>query len=382
MSDHNGRPSAVTLVPRRPEPGSASTTPVPDPFLHFGSDRIYSPLLDRTLFEGDEGYEELRALVSGRSKHGDLPGALADHLHREGWLVDSAMARAHDFRLKYVSLETHTVCNQKCYFCPVSVDPRKSYFMPDELFHSIVEQLTAWRDTIEAIWLMLYNEPTLDPRFLDHCFALMDADLPVAVNTNASGLTPRKIDALCDRGGIAFLSVNLSTMDRERYARDRGADQLEIVLRNLDYAAERDVAGEMVIMVLGDGDDRHEAEIAAVRERYGSSRFEIQSDVLMDRAGYLEVGVGVGSADGRLCGCENVGSRPLQHLHVTPQGRVVLCCQDYDETHIAGDLRHQTIAEVLTGDRMAAMRREAYGLAPAGESFLCNECVFALRCRG
>ena len=81
----------------------------------------------------------------------------------------------------------------------------------------------------------------------------------------------------------------------------------------------------------------------------------------------------------RLAGCDNVGSRPLQHLHITPHGKCVLCCEDYDEKYVVGDLTQSTIAEVLAGDEMAKLRRWVYGLEEAPEDFICRDCVFARR---
>ncbi|HVR99359.1 MAG TPA: SPASM domain-containing protein, partial [Thermoanaerobaculia bacterium] len=75
---------------------------------------------------------------------------------------------------------------------------------------------------------------------------------------------------------------------------------------------------------------------------------------------------------------ENVGSRPLQHLHITPQGKCVLCCEDYDEYHVVGDLTVSSVDEVLRGPELARMRRMIYGLEEAPPNFICRNCVFAL----
>ncbi len=360
--------------------GTTAAGPLlPDPFLHVGDDRIYSPLTDRLLVDGDPLYAALRSVLDGSGSAERLPEAQRRRLHADRWLLRDPAARAYDFRLKYVSIETHTVCNQRCFFCPVSFEQRHSHFMETRFFERIVLELTAWRETIEAVWLMLYNEPSLDRRMVEQCLTLERAGLPAAINTNASAFTPAKTDELVAAGGIGFLSVNLSTFDRAAYARDRGADQLDQVLRNVDHMKDRPLAREMVLMVLGQRDEDHERQIAAAHQRYGGSRFRIVSDEIMDRAGFLAVGRKVRQGGGRLAGCENVGSRPLQHLHVTPHGKVVLCCQDYDATHVVGDLHRESVAEVLGGERLAEMRRQAYGLSPAAEDFMCSSCVFALR---
>jgi hypothetical protein len=348
-----------------------------DPYLHLGQDAIYSPILDRTLRPSDPGYREVAALARNALTMDRVPARARARLKDEGWLVVDEPSVSDRFRLKYVSLEAHTVCNQACYFCPVSVAPRAAHFMPDELYARIVGELAAYRETIEAVFMINYNEPTADRRFVDQVRTLKSAGLPPAVLTNGSGLTPDRVNAIVAMGGLRFLSVNLSTLDRQRYAADRGVDQLDLVLRNLEYAKDRPVAAETDLVVLGQGDEPHRQDFAAIQERFAGSRFNVKYFEVMDRAGHLAVGLRPAGPHEHLCGCENVGSRPLQHLHVTPHGRCVLCCEDYSERYLVGDLTRKSVTDVLTGPVFAQMRRWAYGLDPAPADFICRRCIFA-----
>src|SRR5436305_12213085 len=117
-----------------------------NPFLHVGADRVYNPLTDRTLAAGEPGYDTLRGLLSGELP---LPPAHT-RLAADGWLLPGDAEPAREFRLKYVSLEAHTVCNQSCYFCPVSIAPRQDYFLPTELYDRIAGELPACPDTLHA----------------------------------------------------------------------------------------------------------------------------------------------------------------------------------------------------------------------------------------
>ncbi len=350
----------------------------PDPYLHVGDDRIYHPLTDRTMREGEAGYAELRALIAGTLGLAAVAEETLARLRQGEWLTAPDAELDSRFLLKYVSLEAHTVCTQSCYFCPVSLKPRPSYFMPTALYEDILRQLAAWRTTIEAVCMINYNEPTADRRFLDQVRAIKAVGLPPAVLTNGSGLTPQRVDALLEMGGLCYFSVNLSTLDRERYARERGTDQLALVLRNLDYLKDKPLAGTMEIMVLGIGDERHAEDFRTIGERFAGSLLEVKYHEVMDRAGHVPVGLR-SAGGGRLCGCENLGSRPLQHLHITPQAKCVLCCEDYDENYIVGDLTKTSLAEILTGPAYRRLRRWIYGREAAPENFICNKCVFALR---
>ncbi|HEX2162365.1 MAG TPA: radical SAM/SPASM domain-containing protein [Thermoanaerobaculia bacterium] len=357
-----------------PQPGRAAAWEL-NPFLHVDDGRIYNPLTDRTLAPGDAGHAALLALATGGAALAELPAAARDELGRAGWLVPPESSPETAFRLKYVSLEAHTVCNQGCYFCPVSLDPREAYFMPTEQYESILDQLVRWRDTIEAVFMINYNEPTADKRFVDQVRAIKERGLPPATLTNGTGLTPKRVDELVAMGGLRFLSINLSTLDRDRYAADRRGDHLDLVLRNLDHAKDLPVAEDMDMVVLGKGDDVHRADYQAIRQRFAGSRFNVKYFEVMDRAGYLQIGLS--ARNKTLCGCDNVGPRPLQHIHVTPRGKCVLCCEDYDERYVVGDLTTQTVEEVLTGPAMATMRRWVYGLDEAPADFICRSCVFA-----
>lgn len=361
----------------RPTRQASSAGFVANPFLHLSPARIYNPLTDRSLNPGDAGWEDLGRVLAGLSED-DLPAEPRRILVEQGWLVPREEDLSTHSFLKYVSLEAHTVCNQSCYFCPVSIAPREDYFMPTETYERIVGELAAYRATIEAVFMINYNEPTVDRRFLDQVATLLRAGLPPAVLTNASGLTPARIDALVAMGGLRYLSVNLSTLDRDRYLRDRGIDQLEMVLRHVTYAGDKPVARDMDLVVLGTGDETHQRDFAAIRQRFAGSRFNVKSFEVMDRAGYLQIGLKPTLASRRLGGCENNGSRPLQHLHITPRGLCVFCCEDYDEAYVVGDLNQASVAETLRGPALAQLRRFAYGIDEAPADFICRKCIFAL----
>jgi hypothetical protein len=351
---------------------------VVEPFLHFGPDRIYNTLAERFLGAGERGYEELRALRAGRLRPGDLESDLRAELLAAGWLVEDGLDLAGRFRLKYVSLEASTVCNQGCYFCPVSVDRRADHSMTMEFYEEIVSQLAAHRATIEGVSMIHYNEPTADKRFLDQVRVLKRYGLPPAVLTNATGLTPARVDAILEMGGLCYLSINLSTLDRERYQRDRGGDHLPLVLRNLDYFRHKPLAPQMDIAVLGTGNEVHRQDFEAIRERFAGSLFQVHFYEVMDRAGAVPIGLHPFQRHERLCGCEQTGSRAVQWVHINPLGQCVLCCQDYHDRYVVGDLHRESLDAILSGSRMALLRRWVYGMEPAPDDFICRQCIYAL----
>ena len=94
----------------------------------------------------------------------------------------------------------------------------------------VMREIAALDHPIEGVVMNHYNEPTVDGRYLDQVRFIKEVGLPPATLSNGSGLTPKRVDALLDMGGLYYLGVNISSLDRERYRQQRGVDQLELVL--------------------------------------------------------------------------------------------------------------------------------------------------------
>lgn len=349
---------------------------VVEPFAQIGGCGIYNPIMDRTEPPGTQRYQLLSQLLGGTSIT-KLNRAARRDLSKDGWLVHDNGQLAARSRLMHVSLETHTVCNQACNFCPVSIAPRPAAFMPTELFERIVDQLVAYRSTLRAVALNNYNEPLADRRFVSQVKLLKERDIPVLLLTNASLMDSSCIAQLTSLGGVAHLSVNLSTLRRDEYQQTRGRDHLPVVLRNLREAGQHRLADQMRIVVLGQNDERHDRNYEEICREFAGTNFEVKQFSVMDRAGYLPVGLSVPATDRQLGGCANLGSRPVQHLHINPQGQCILCCEDYDERLVVGDLTRQSVPEVLASPEFQRLRLQAYGLAESSPNFICRKCVFA-----
>jgi MoaA/NifB/PqqE/SkfB family radical SAM enzyme len=351
---------------------------IASPYLHLYEHVILNPHTGGGIAAEDPNYIGLRQLILEEEKIVDLDDNQR-RLVEEGWLIREDEDLSHRYRIRWVSLEAHSVCNQRCYFCPVSIAPREQYFMPTELYERIIAEIADLGEPIEIVAMIQYNEPTVDRRFVDQVRAIKEAGLPPAVLSNGSGLTPDKVDALVGMGGIAYFSVNLSTLDPERYAQERGRNHLERVLANLDYAKDKHLADEMVIVVLGADPERHAQDFEAITKRFEGSSFKVQDFEANDRAGYLQVGLAAEDRDRSVRGCDYMGSRPIEHVHITAAANIVICCQDYDESWVLGNLEQQSLREILESEAYARARRQVYGVDAPPEDFICDNCRYALR---
>lgn len=277
--------------------------------------------------------------------------------------------------LKYVQIETTTLCNQRCNFCPVSTEGRPFESMSLDVFDKILEGLRG--HDIAVVYLNGFNEPTYDKTLVDKVRRLRSAgNYKITLNTNASGLKSELTDRLIAAGVMHYI-INLSTLDEAEYQRTRGSRDLPKVLANLDYLLE--VAGprgvHVEILVLGNRDQAHYDTILQIERRF--SRF--QPNILI-----CPIGEYAGDPRNRgqihhktLRGCAQQ-DRPHQWLHFTANGQAILCCHDYQSQHVLGDIRKGSVASILGGETLNQYRRWATGREEAPEDFLCRRCVMAL----
>lgn len=345
------------------------------PYLHERGPVLYNPTTGESVAKESEGYRALSRIRQG------LPSEAApevlEHLRVARFLIEDLDAETRRSHLLYVSLETCTSCNHRCPFCPVSVDPREREVMSQELFESIADQVVEIGGRGVVVFLSNYNEPTIDPLFEERCFALFARGLPVSLLTNASQLEPARADRLARAGRFRYIGINLPTLDPERYQRMHGTRDLARVLANIDALTARKIGEETAIVVLGNNDEAHRTDVREIRERFEPHGWEIKPFRIRSRPASGTF-VPEPPPVKELRGCELMGSRPFEHLHVTATGKAVLCCQDYYENLTVGDLKKQTVAEVLGGDVMARLRRWTYGVEEAPDDFLCRRCEFAL----
>jgi pyruvate-formate lyase-activating enzyme len=345
------------------------------PYLHDRGSLLYNPTTGESLPKDGPGYRALSSI--GKGLAAQVEPAVLEHLRAARFLIDDLDGETRRSHLLYVSLETCTSCNHRCPFCPVSVDPREREVMSQELFESIADQVVEIGGRGVVVFLSNYNEPTIDPLFEERCLALFARGLPVSLLTNASHLDPDRAERIARAGRFRYIGINLPTLDPERYERMHGTRDLARVLANIDALRAREIGEETAIVVLGDNDEPHRKDVRAIRDRFEPLGWTVKQFRIRSRPASGTF-IPEPPPVKELRGCELMGSRPFEHLHITATGKAVLCCQDYYERLTVGDLKTETVAGILGGDVMARLRRWTYGVEPAPDDFLCRRCEFAL----
>jgi hypothetical protein len=346
------------------------------PFLHDRGPSLYNPLTGAEIAKSGEAYQALSRIGQGLPPGVD-PGIL-DHLQTARFLIEDAVRESRRTHLLYLSLETCTVCNHRCPFCPVSIEPRDREVMSQELFERVVDEAIQAGGEDVVVFLNNYNEPSFDPFFEDRVRYLFGRRLAVSLLTNASGFTPERCALFESLGRFRYVGVNLPTLRPERYEKLHGTRDLARVVANMDAMDAHGIAEETAIVALGDEDEEHRRDVEDLRARYEPKGWVVKPFKIRSRPDSGTYVVEPPPIQ-KLRGCELMGSRPFEHLHVNATGTAVLCCQDYYEKLTVGNVKTQSVAEILGGETMARLRRWTYGVEEAPDDFLCRRCEFAIR---
>lgn len=112
-----------------------------------------------------------------------------------------------------IEIETNSVCNRKCNFCPIATNKtRPMGLMKEELFYKILNELEEL-DFRGTVFLFRYGEPLLDKRLEKFTEDVSNRLLAkVAINTNGDYLDYKRFRSLLDAGMDLF---NITNYDQE-----------------------------------------------------------------------------------------------------------------------------------------------------------------------
>lgn len=278
--------------------------------------------------------------------------------------------------LKYIQIETTTTCNQRCYFCPVSVKNRPKQSMSLDMLQMILDDLNPYSQQIEKIYTNGFNEPTFDKTIVEKMQMLHNNHYKVQLNTNASGLTVDLLHKLLDTGLREFC-INLSSIDESYYKATRKSNDLINILKNIYYLLKiEDLGITTQILILGNLDEQHAKDIQSIRYKFSYSKIQIIVCPAVDFAGlpnYTKLQI---KRYELLNGC--FAKRHLEWLHFTPSGQAILCCQDYNENYSIGNINQNSIHQLYLNEHIEQFRQWINGEQPAPQDFICRTCVFAM----
>jgi MoaA/NifB/PqqE/SkfB family radical SAM enzyme len=277
-------------------------------------------------------------------------------------------------RPESINFEITAACDARCIHCPRLDMDRPMKAMPMDLFHRMVDQASALKVT--QLCPNGYGEIcTIPMRLLAPYFDYMSAGswpFKVIINTNGYRMNAERADLFIEHG-VHLINVTIdgaTAATAEAIRVGLKFDDIEANIRNL--LARRDAAGKRYpkvrVGMVAMPETLREGEAFLARWR-GVADF-----------------VGIGGFSTRLASVALQNGQPadsgpssascvlpFRELNIWADGKAVLCCEDWNEEYVVGDLNAETLSEIWHGSAMDAVR--AKHLAGRGQEIdLCARC--------
>jgi len=246
-----------------------------------------------------------------------------------------------------VQIESTNLCNAKCVFCPRDLMERQQGIMDMALFRKIVDEASALR--IPCVRLHNYGESFIDRQIVEKIrYAKAQGIREVGLISNGSLVTEATARAIVD-AGLDVINISVDAAGKETFERTRVGLKYDRVMANSEglVRARREAGAARPKLILSFVRQDNSADERAFIDTWSRVADKVHVTDLHNWAGTLHV-----ESDVRFpC------YRPWLTFTVLWDGRVSLCCADFDGKVILGDLRTSTLAEVWNGDAFRAARR-------------------------
>jgi radical SAM protein with 4Fe4S-binding SPASM domain len=260
-----------------------------------------------------------------------------------------------------VQIESTNICNAKCVFCPRDEMHRRQGVMEMDLFRKIVDECASLG--ISHVRVHNYGEPFLDRQLVEKVrYAKARGIREVGMISNGSLITEDIARGMIE-AGLDAINISVDAAGKDVFEKTRVNLDYDTVVGNIRTLVRlRNEAGRThPKLILSFVRQNNSAEEQAFITEWGQIADKIHITDLHNWAGTLNR-----QSDVRF---------PCYRLWLTFtvlwDGRVSLCCADFDGRHILGDLRTSTIAEIWNTSAYRAIRREHL---ESGGPEICRSC--------
>ena len=260
-----------------------------------------------------------------------------------------------------VQIESTNLCNAKCVFCPRDEMHRRQGVMDFDLYRKVVDECAALG--ITHVRVHNYGEPFLDKQLVEKVrYAKSKGIAEVGMISNGSLITEELARGMIE-AGLDAINISVDASGKEVFESTRIHLKYDDVIRNIRTLARlRNESGRThPKLILSFVRQNNSAEESAFIKEWSQVADKIHITDLHNWAGTLNAKSDV--------------QFPCYRLWLTFtvlwDGRVSMCCADFDGRHVFGDLKSQTIAEVWNSPLYRAARRQHL---ESGGPEICRSC--------
>jgi radical SAM protein with 4Fe4S-binding SPASM domain len=260
-----------------------------------------------------------------------------------------------------VQIESTNLCNAKCVFCPRDEMHRRQGVMDFDLFRKVVDECATLG--ISHVRVHNYGEPFLDKELVEKVRYAKSRGIPeVGMISNGSLITEELAQGMID-AGLDAINISVDAAGKEVFERTRVHLDYDTVIGNVRTLARlRDASGKR----------RPRLILSFVRQDNSADEqaFIAEWSQIADKIHITDLHNWAGTLNGR-SDVQYPCYRMWLTFTVLWDGRVSLCCADFDGRNVLGDLRTSTIAEIWNNAAYRSVRKQHL---ESGGPEICRSC--------
>ncbi len=260
-----------------------------------------------------------------------------------------------------VQIESTNICNAKCVFCPRDDMHRRQGIMSVELFRKIVDECVELG--ITHVRMHNYGEAFIDKKLVEKVrYAKQQGIKEVGMISNGSLITDQIARGMID-AGLDAINISVDASGKEVFESTRVGLKYDKVIGNIQRLVRlrADSGKRRPKLILSFVRQNNSADEQAFIEHWRAIADKIHVTDLHNWAGTLNKESDVNYP------CY----RPWLTFTVLWDGRVSLCCADFDGKTILGDLNTHSIAEIWNAEPYRDVRRQHL---ESGGPDICRAC--------
>jgi MoaA/NifB/PqqE/SkfB family radical SAM enzyme len=247
-----------------------------------------------------------------------------------------------------VQIESTNICNAKCVFCPRDEMHRRQGIMSFDLFKKIVDECVELG--ITHVRVHNYGEPFVDRKLVEKVrYAKQQGIKEVGMISNGSLITEQVARGMID-AGLDAINISVDASGRAVFESTRIGLKYDKVIANIERLVRiRAESGKRrPKLILSFVRQNNSADEQAFIEHWRKIADKIHITDLHNWGGTLHQQSDVNYP------CY----RPWLTFTVLWDGRVALCCADFDGHTILGDMNTSSIRDIWNNEAYRSVRRE------------------------
>lgn len=249
-------------------------------------------------------------------------------------------------------IENTNICNADCVFCPHKKMKRKKGVMTMDLFKKTIDQ--SKNLGINYITIYGFGEPLLDKYFFERVRYAKEREIErVTTNTNGMYLDKRKIFQIFI-SGLDEIYISFDAASENVYKKIRPGLNFQTVEKNIlhligEKRKRKAKKPEIILSYVETEDNKKETKDYLQKWKNQADRISISS--VHNWTGAINSGDKL--KKGRREPCRLLWT----DMVISWNGDVPLCCHDYENKIILGNIEQQSIKEIWGGEKLRKIRK-------------------------